>query len=202
MKQTLDYSLLSIDQAVDYLKQGEIIAYPTEGVYGLGCDPDNQHALKKLLQVKQRSNAKGFILIASTVDQLEKYIDFSDVSIEILDKIKQSWPGFVTWLVSVNRNNINKINKILYGSSFDNNNISPILAVRVTNHPVVTALCNKFGGAIVSTSANISGQNAILDRDILNKQFGNKISGIVSGELGGYNKPSMIIDSRNGNIIR
>lgn len=211
---------ISIDQAVEDLHHGKIIVYPTEGVYGLGCDPNNNTALNNILKLKQRDSNKGLILIAASIEQLEYYIDFSDVSIDILDQIKQSWIGtgvsdFVTWIISINKNNFNKINKLLYCSSYDeNNNINYTLAVRVTKHPVVIELCNKFGGPIVSTSANISGEEPISSISIninnnknkleykIKKIFDNKISGIVEGNLGGYTKSSRIIDSRTGKVVR
>lgn len=188
-------TLISTHEGAECLKQGKVIAYPTEAVYGLGCDPDNKQALDNLLKIKERSANKGLILIADNIERLENYIDFTEVDINMLDNIKQSWPGFTTWLVPINKNNLQSINAILYGQF-------STIAVRVTNHPVVIELCQLFGKPIVSTSANISGNNAITSIEELTTNFDDKIAGIVEGELGGQSKPSNIIDSLSGKIIR
>lgn len=78
------------------LQQGEVIAYPTEGVFGVGCDPDNPHAIKKLLELKQRPVEKGLILIAASYEQLLPYIDESQLTDEQLATVKATWPGPVT----------------------------------------------------------------------------------------------------------
>ncbi len=67
-------SSLQVNEAVRILRQGGVIAYPTEAVYGLGCDPDNHQAVEKLLAIKQRSRDKGLILIAADFQQLRPYL--------------------------------------------------------------------------------------------------------------------------------
>lgn len=187
--------LITTDLAVSLLKKGDIIAYPTEAVYGLGCDPDNQSALEKLLSLKSRSPSKGLVLIAASIEQLNFYVDFDSLPTEIDLKIKKSWPGFITWLLPVNKKNMSQINPILYGRFHT-------LAVRVSDHPVVIDLCNAFSKPLVSTSANISGVEAIKDRKLLDKVFNGQIAGIVNGNLGGHDKPSTIINAITEEIIR
>ncbi|MBP9722309.1 MAG: Sua5/YciO/YrdC/YwlC family protein [Gammaproteobacteria bacterium] len=185
---------MTTQQGVEFLKQGEIIAYPTEAVYGLGCDPANHQALEDLLCLKQRSTNKGLILIAADLKQVEFYIDYINLSQEIQIKLFNS-EDFITWLLPLNKKNLSKIDPLLY-SNFDT------IAVRISGHPVVKNLCNLFNGPIISTSANLSGADAIKDPKILQQVFINKISGIVLGDLGGYENPSTIINSITGKIIR
>ena len=85
--------------AVSVLQRGGIVAYPTEAVYGLGCDPDNPEALDRLIATKGRDARKGFILIASRIEQLEPYIQPLDAVIS--ERLAATWPGPVTWLVPV-----------------------------------------------------------------------------------------------------
>ncbi len=181
---------LSITQAVEQLYQGKIIAYPTEAVYGLGCDPRNHQALQNLMFLKQRAVNKGVILIASDIKQLEQYVD---VSFYPMDSDKE----FTTWLLPLNTKNLDIIDPLIYGQH-------QTIAIRVTKHPVVVELCNLFSGPIVSTSANISGQEAIKDKGSLYQLVNENslISGVVAGDLGGYDKPSRIIDAVTGGLIR
>lgn len=187
--------LITTELAVSFLKKGEVIAYPTEAVYGLGCDPDNPGALEKLLALKSRNPSKGLILIASKIEQLNFYVDFDSLSPETYLNIQKSWPGFITWVLPVNKKNISQINPILYGR-FDT------LAVRVSDHPVVINLCSLFSRPIVSTSANISGDEAIKDRKLLDKLFNGRIAGLVDGNLGGHDKPSTIINAITQEVVR
>jgi len=181
-----------INQAVDVLQQGGIIAYPTEAVYGLGCDPKNLTAVKKILEIKQREKAKGLILIAANFDQIKPYIQTLEKDVE--EKLLESWNVSqrpITWLVPVS----DKISDYLTGQ-FDT------LAVRVTKHPAVKELCEKFDGAIVSTSANRSKQEAARTSDQVKQIFKNEIDFILDGETDLNAQPSEIRDALTNKIIR
>ena len=119
----------------------------TEGVFGLGCDPDEPSAIARLLQIKQREKNKGLILIAANFSQLEPYIDVKAIAPAILDKIQQSWPGPVTWIVPKSERCSDWVS-----GQFDT------VAVRVSDHPDVQALCHAFEKPVTSTSANLSGE--------------------------------------------
>uniref|UniRef100_A0A1A9Z0W9 Threonylcarbamoyl-AMP synthase n=1 Tax=Glossina pallidipes TaxID=7398 RepID=A0A1A9Z0W9_GLOPL len=84
---------------IEALHQKRVIAYPTESVFGLGCDPDSFSAVNKLLTLKKRDREKGFILVASNFLQLKNYINSSIIDKNILKKIFLTWPGFITWLM-------------------------------------------------------------------------------------------------------
>ena len=96
-------NLLTLSECNDRLKNGDVIAYPTEAVFGLGCDPNSEAAVLTLLKLKQRSIDKGLILIASHYQQLLPYIDDSSLNKEQKQLAFTSWPGPVTWIFPKNR---------------------------------------------------------------------------------------------------
>jgi len=181
-----------IDQAVKVLRQGGVIAYPTEAVYGLGCDPQNLSAVKNILALKNREKEKGLILVASDLEQFKPYISPLDQSLE--EKLVKSWRDSnkaITWLVPVK----DSVSEYLKGQ-FDS------LAIRVSKHPLVKELCEKFGGAIVSTSANIATQESARTSEQVKQIFENEIDFIVEGETNLNAQPSEIRDALTDKIIR
>lgn len=175
--------------AAQRLRAGNVIAYPTEAVYGLGCDPHNQAAFSHLLALKGRPETKGVILIAADEAQLAPYM--APLSDDIMARLRQSWPGPVTWIVPAAADTP----AWLTGGR-------DTIAVRVTAHPLAAALCRAFGGALVSTSANRSNQQPARTEAELRQIFGNELDMIVSGPLGGLTQPTRICDARTGAIIR
>jgi L-threonylcarbamoyladenylate synthase len=178
-----------INEAVRILQQGGVIAYPTEAVYGLGCDPDNDQAVEKLLAIKQRSRDKGLILIAADFQQLRPYL--AEINSSLKAKILVTWPGPVTWLWPANP----AVSSLLRGKHDS-------IAVRVTAHPLAAALCREFGGPLVSTSANLSGKPPTRSADEVRNQLGDQLDFVLEGEIGGLSKPSLIRDALTGEIIR
>ncbi len=182
--------MTDIERAVVALKAGRVIAYPTEAVFGLGCDPDNESALQSVIDVKGRDSHKGLILIASSQHQLREFIaPVSAVQQETLDA---HWPGPVTFVVPANTRNSNSL---LSG-------YRDTLAVRVSTHPVVIQLCDQFGSAIVSTSANLSGQEALRSAQEVRTAFGNKLDVVIDANVGTLNEPTKIIDLRSSERLR
>lgn len=178
-----------IQHVVDVLKNGGIIAYPTEAVFGLGCDPRNEAALQRLLQLKGREAEKGFILIAANYTQLKPYL--SDLDKDTEQELLASWPGPVTWLVPANET----VSTSLRGKH-------TTIAVRVTDHPLVQQLCTHFGGAIVSTSANPAGEEAARNVEQVKNYFSDKLDAILEGQTGGLSKPTEIRDALSKKVIR
>ncbi|CAM4184520.1 MULTISPECIES: L-threonylcarbamoyladenylate synthase [Shewanella] len=176
---------------VETVLQGGVIAYPTEAVYGLGCDPDNDEAIQKLLDLKQRPWQKGLILVASDFSQLTPYIDCSVLTEAQMQSAFDKWPGPFTFIMPKHPG----LSSLLSGQ-FDS------LAVRVSNHPGVQALCQALGKPIVSTSANLTGEEPALTPEEVIRQFDGKIDGLVAGSLGAEPKPSTIIDVISGKILR
>jgi L-threonylcarbamoyladenylate synthase len=185
-------SLLAIDsQIIRDLHLGHVIAYPTEAVFGLGCDPDNQQAVSKVLAIKQRPVAKGLILIAATFEQLHPYVDLTQLTNCQIDIIKASWPGGTTWVMP---------SSVKTPAWITGEHTS--VAVRVSSHPVVRQLCQQFGKPLVSTSANLAGQPAIINIDTLRHELGQQVSHIIPGLVNTNLQPSKIIDALSGTVYR
>ena len=184
--------LWSLIQAHHVLQAGGVIAYPTEAVWGLGCDPYNEAALDRILQIKQRDMAKGMLLVASDIEQIEYLL--GGVTAEQRAKMAASWQAGqrpTTWLVP----HRGLVPSLVHGR-FDT------VAVRVSQHQGIQALCEQFGGPIVSTSANFSGHPAATNPLQVRKFLGAHLDFIVPGELGGAAKPSRIIDAVTDRVIR
>lgn len=177
-----------IQQVAQLIKQGGVIAYPTEGVWGLGCDPWNEQATLRVLELKARPIEKGLILIASAIEQFAFIL--AGLPSEQLNKLQASWPGAVTWLVPHH-------NKIPYWITGKHSSV----ALRVSDHPLVKKLCD-VTGPLVSTSANPAQQASAQTRLMVEKYFHNKLDAVLNGELGKHSKPSQIIDLITGNVIR
>jgi L-threonylcarbamoyladenylate synthase len=181
------HSPFKIRNAVRYIKAGAVIAYPTEAVYGLGCDPLNENAVMSLLDIKQRRIDKGLILIAASLEQIRPYLALNQA---IIDRITPTWPGPITWIIPAQR----WVPKWLTGNHQS-------LAVRVTNHPVARNLCTEFGGPLVSTSANPSSRPAIKESRKLLKALGSDIF-IVHGTVGELDRETAIYDALSGKRLR
>ena len=179
----------SLQRAVSVLRHGGVLAYPTEAVFGLGCDPQNRDALQRLLRIKQRPWQKGLILIAADFAQLRPYV--LPLSVAQWAQIQATWPGPVTWLLPARP-----------GVSRQLRGVHNTIAVRVTAHQPTIALCRAFGGAIVSTSANRSGQWPARTTRAVRKQLGSEVDYILPGRLGGAAQPSQIRDLVSGQIVR
>ncbi|MEE9309423.1 MAG: Sua5/YciO/YrdC/YwlC family protein [Cocleimonas sp.] len=170
----------------EVFQSGGTFAYPTEAVYGLGCDPDNEEAIQKILLLKNRPVNKGLILIASDFSQVEKYL-------KPLNKSQQEFtvPSETTYIFPA----LDSAPKWLTG---DFNS----LAIRISKHPVVRELCKTLDSALVSTSANLSGQTPAKTAIEVSDQFGDQLDAILDGKLGDLLTPTVIRDSISGEIIR
>lgn len=180
-----------VEQAAQVLRAGGVIAYATEAVFGLGCDPQNPQAIEKVLQLKQRPAHKGLILIAAHESQLHSYLALSTITEAMWQRVRASWPGPVTWLLPA----APQVSPILRGEH-------DTLAVRVSAHAQVRALCEAFGGALVSTSANVSEQAPARNVDAVARQFAGQLDLILLGHTTGAAKPSEIRDAVTGKIVR
>ncbi len=184
-----DNASQQISDAALILKHGGVIAYPTEAVFGLGCDPFNKKAVAKLLKIKHRPQAKGLILIGANWQQLEALV--KPINPQAMVQIFETWPGPSTWVFP--KSSI--VPEWIHG---DYNSI----AIRITDHPVAKQLCQVFNGPIVSTSANYEGFPAIRDLDTLKMTFSKQIDFIVPGSVGPRTNPSEIRDAISGEILR
>lgn len=185
----IKHSLLDTTAAVEQLRAGQVIAYPTEAVYGLGCDPHNESAVRKLLSLKGRQESAGLVLIASEFAQIDPWV--AAVEPSLIDKAMQTWPGPVTWLFP----RAAGVPDYVAGKH-------ATVAVRITAHGPSRALCAAFGSALISTSANPTTAPPARSATQVEDYFASEIAGILAGELGDGKKPSEIRDLISGKIIR
>ena len=176
-----------VKRAADVLLQGGVIAYPTEGVFGLGCLPDELVAVARVLLLKRRTARKGVILIAASADQLEGWID--DSARQSLPDPDPSYP--VTWIAPPGP----LATPILRGANSG-------MAVRLTTHPIARALCDAVESPLVSTSANLSGKPTARNCFVLRRQFMRRVDYIVPGDCGPVSGPSEIRDLQTGKVLR
>jgi L-threonylcarbamoyladenylate synthase len=172
----------------DYLKRGGVIAYPTESCYGLGCDPRNPRALKRLIRLKGRNAAKGLLLIADCFKRLEFFI--RPLSAVDRARVNRTWPGPVTWVVPASAT----CPPLLTGAR-------ATIAVRVTAHLGAARLCRRLRMALVSTSANKSGHNPAKTAAECRRIFGARVR-VIAGRIGPRRRPSTVIDLATGTVLR
>ncbi len=184
-------SKTELNKAIKALDDGLVIAYPTEAVYGVGCDPDDLHAIGLLLNIKQREKSKGLILIAADFSQLAAYIDINAISLEQQEKMHATWPGPVTWVVPAKPG----LTDWLTGQF-------STIAIRVSDHPLVQQLCQAYGKPLTSTSANLSGLPACRTAADVVKQLGEQVAVILDAPTGGRMNPTEIRDITTGVIFR
>lgn len=174
--------------AARVIRAGGVVAYPTEAVYGLGCDPGNAAAVRRLLAIKQRPEHKGLILLAGDAAQLRPWITVSDAD---LARMQATWPGPVTWVVPASA----RVPEWVRGRHSG-------VAVRVSGHPLARALARAAGTPIVSTSANLSGRPSARNAFQVGRQLGSMIDFLVTGQCDLAAKPSTIIDLSSGRTLR
>jgi len=182
-------SSLHIRKASRIVLAGGVIAYPTEAVFGLGCLPDNAHAVSRILALKRRRSDKGLILVAASLEQVDRLAELP--SGEMRRKIEASWPGPVTWVLQAKTS----VSRLVTGGR-------NTVAIRVSSHDVVRELCRRVGSAIVSTSANVSGHNPARHSFQVRRRLGNHVDYIVPGDVDGLASPSKILDAASGRVLR
>jgi L-threonylcarbamoyladenylate synthase len=171
-----------------HLRRGGLIAYPTESCYGLGCDPRNPRALKRLIRLKGRSAAKGLLLIADHIKRLHPFM--RPLSAADRTRMSRSWPGPVTWVIPA----ASACPPLLTGGR-------ATIAVRVTAHPDAARLCRRLGMALVSTSANTHGKKPAKTAAECRRIFGAQVR-VIAGRIGQRRRPSTLIDLATGTVLR
>lgn len=183
--------LISSDatKIAEVIQQGGVIAYPTEAVFGLGCDPRNQQAVERLLEIKQRSMDKGLILIAAEFEQLSNYLIPLNSSLK--NKVFATWPGPVTWLLPASSHTPNWIT----GKHSS-------IAVRISSHPACQQLCHAFAQPLISTSANPSQQLPAKTIQAVVGYFQDTVDAIFDAPIGEKAMPTEIRDGLSGRVVR
>jgi len=177
-----------IQQAARVVRNGGVIAYPTEAVWGLGCDPWDVDAVERLLALKDRPVHKGLIVVAADIEQFDFLL--ADLPEIWLARLAGSWPGPNTWLVP----HQNRLPEWISGQHSS-------VALRVSDHPQVRALC-RLTGPLVSTSANPAGRPSARSRLRVEQYFPGQLDAVLGGALGGRKNPSLIRDLISGDVIR
>jgi L-threonylcarbamoyladenylate synthase len=177
--------------AAAILHRGGVIAYPTEAVWGLGCDPFDEAAVHRLLALKKRDVDKGVILIAGALDQFDTLLDWDLLPTDRSEAVFATWPGPHTWIVPAT-------GRVPYWITGRHDGV----AVRVSAHPVVAALCAAFGGPLVSTSANRAGRPPPRQRVDIDAALLDGTDGWVVGDTGDLSAPTAIRDARSGVVLR
>ncbi len=174
----------SIHKAGRIVRNGGIVTCPTEGVFGLSCLPGDIHAIERILTIKQRDPSQGLILIAANAAQLRSWIDTDR-------EIPHDPSNPVTWVVPAST----AVPPWISGRHSS-------VAVRISSHPVATALCAAAGSALVSTSANVSGRAPVANAYVLRRQFHGLVDYIVPGRCGAASSSSEIRDLQSNKILR
>jgi L-threonylcarbamoyladenylate synthase len=182
---------VQIAEVVAALRAGGVVAYPTEAVFGLGCDPHDRAALERLFAIKHRPPTQGVLLIAADLDAVRAYIDDAAVPAEAMARVLATWPGPSTWIFPRSPG----APAWLAGAHAG-------IALRVTAHEPAAALCRAFGGAIVSTSANRHGEPPARSAQAVRAMFGDQIAAILDAEVGGLERPTPIRDAISGASVR
>lgn len=178
-----------VKQAARTIMAGGVIAYPTEAVYGLGCNPYDAQAVLHLLQIKKRDPAQGLILIGASMDDFMGLIQ--PLKQEVEARVSRTWPGPFTWLLPAADN----CPLWLRGAH-------STIAVRVTAHVQCRQLCQETGMALVSTSANLHGRPPAKNALQVRRQLGDKLDFILAGPTSGLKNPSEIRDAISGRQLR
>lgn len=171
-------SSTELEDAVQCIQAGGVLAYPTEAVWGLGCDPQNETAIQRILELKQRPWQKGLVVVAASFEQIQPWLQ--PLTSEQLAQVQATWPGSVSWVLPCKPS----VSKWLRGEHKS-------LAVRVSAHPLVRDLCQQTG-PLVSTSANPAGLEPARSLQEVQQYFKDNLDCILAGALGGNAQPSEI----------
>lgn len=182
------YLSARLRRAAVIVHAGGVIAYPTEGVYGLGCRPDDREAVGRLLELKRRPVSAGLILLAADWQQLQGWVAPTADEERHLAGVTT---GPVTWVVRAGA----LVPDWVTGGR-------ATVAVRVTTHAVALGLCRAVGMPIVSTSANHRGKPPARTAIAVRARFGRELPLVVGGAVGGLRGPTPIRLAATGGLLR
>ena len=179
-----------INNAITTITNGGVIAYPTEAVWGLGCDPWQADAVQSILYLKNRPEHKGLILVASRWQHIQPLLE--NLSDQHIESLRHTWPGPFTWLLPDPKQWVPAWIKGQHKT----------VAVRISAHQGVKQLCDKLKGPIVSTSANPAGAPPARTPLKIKQYFGAQLDYILPGTLGGQTQPTQVRDLLTNRIVR
>ncbi|TYO99725.1 translation factor SUA5 [Geothermobacter ehrlichii] len=158
-----------INRTVDVLRQGGVIAYPTDTVYGIGCDIFNRKGVKKIYQIKQRDPRKPFSFICSDLSEAANYAHISNFAFKLM---KRHLPGPYTFVLEATR----VVPDLLTTRQ-------KTVGIRIPDHPIPLAIVRELGHPLVTTSANLSGNDTIEDPDDIFDRMGRMLDCVVDGGI-------------------
>ncbi len=173
------------------IRSGGVVVCPTEGVYGLSCDPRSPEAVERLIALKKRSLSKGLILVGQSLEQLSSYVDFERLTAADHLLFRQHWPGPVTFILPLQQG----CSKLISG---EHNSA----AIRITAFPTLREICRQVGGPIISTSANFSGEEAVSEFAKLNQELLGRVDLCLQLPCGGLCEPTAIYDTLRQKLLR
>ena len=179
---------LQLDVAARVLARGGVVAHATEGVWGLACDPFVDAAVDRVLEIKRRRVEKGLIVIAGSAADFAPELDALDRATR--EAVLASWPGAETWIVP----NV-RFSKRVTGAHAG-------VAIRVPDHAQARCLARRFGGPLVSTSANVSNLPAARTELQARLRVGRRVDYVLPGVTGGRRGPSRIRVAGSGAVVR
>ncbi len=191
MSEEIDSLSYKIAEAAQTLKEGGVIACPTEGVFGLSARVNDVKAVQRVINIKHRALNKGLIVVAADTAMLEGTVNFAALSKDSIRLLHEKWPGHATFIVPAHPS----LPTILTGGR-------DTVAVRVSAFPLLQELCRQTSSPIVSTSANLSGNEPVADLEELKVTFGSVVDYILDEPCQGLSKPSTIYDARTGAVLR
>ncbi|CAN5449028.1 Sua5/YciO/YrdC/YwlC family protein [soil metagenome] len=175
----------------EQIRRGGVVGYPTESVFGLGCDPHDAAAVARIFELKQRDPGQGFLLIAADLQQIARYIDAAQVPAEVRARVESGWPGPSTWIFPASR----EVPAWISGRHTG-------ISLRVTAHGPAAALCRAFGGALVSTSANPHGLPPARPAAEVEAYFPGQLAAVLDEPVGTLAQPTIIRDALTGEVVR
>lgn len=191
MSQSKAFVTRSVSQVADTIRSGQVVACPTEAVWGLSCDPFDSTAVESLLTLKQRERAKGLIVVGASTECFQALL--AHLPQAQRDQVEASWPGPYTWLLPDPEG--------VFSPWVKGDHVK--IACRVSRHSPLQALAEASGGLIVSTSANRAGEPPFRDLEALSKSaIADSLGAILEAPLGGQAEPTQIRDGESGNILR
>ena len=182
----------SLEEACAVIKQGGVIVCPAEGVYGLSCNALNEDAVKRVIAIKERDSAKGLIVVGDTNERLSEICDFARAGQKALGLMRRLWPGPFTFVLPCVKN--------LEGSVLTGGRGTA--AARLTAFETLKELCVLCEAPLVTTSANLSGAEAVSDFALLSPVVLKRCDLALELPCGGLEGPTSIYDAQSCALIR
>jgi L-threonylcarbamoyladenylate synthase len=187
---TFDAANLSdrdFDQILSFLRAGGVIGFPTDTAYGLGADPFQESAVRRIFEIKGRPEAKPILVLVDSMDMLKQIVDYSSISGITEMLASRFWPGPLTMILPVLRPELGNVSRIVTAGT-------GTIGVRWPRAPFVTRLVRAFGKPITATSANKSGEPSTASADEVRAQLGMDLEMLIDGGVLASPQGSTMLD--------